>query len=64
MSNLLPRGTKVTIKVGDNTGKTGRIYNIFTDEPLHVYDVMVDETNEVWMYAHAEVEPLDVTKSS
>lgn len=59
MSSLLPRGTKVTIKVGDNTGKTGKIYKVFTEEPLHVYDVMVDNTTEVWMYAHAEVEPLN-----
>lgn len=64
MSNLLPRGTKVTIKAGYHTGKTGHIYNVFTDEPVYVYDVMVDKIDEIWEYAHTEVKPIEVTKSS
>lgn len=58
MSNLLPRGTKVTIKVGDHADNTGRIQAVHTEDSVRPYDIRVDGTNgEIWVYGDAEVEP-------
>lgn len=57
MKTLMPVGTKVKILVGDNTGKTGKVYNVHPED-FQEYDVMVDDTQEVWIYGGEEIEPL------
>lgn len=60
MKTLMPEGTKVTIKVGDHKGNTGKVHATHPEDPSHPYDIMVDGTNgEVWIYGASEVEPLD-----
>lgn len=59
MDALMEVDTKVTIKVGDHTGNTGRVYSVHPEDPSRPYDIMVDGTKgEVWIYGTSEVEPL------